>query len=35
MKERFAAAETDEERHVVQQARSLGLALLAGKEVLG
>jgi len=35
MKERFAAAETDEQRRVVQQARSLGLALLAGKEVLG
>ena len=35
MKERFAAAETDEQRHVIQQARSLGLALLAGKEVLG
>ncbi|MCK4324046.1 MAG: DNA repair exonuclease [Armatimonadetes bacterium] len=35
MKERFAAAETDEQRQVVQQARSLGLALLAGKEVLG
>ncbi len=35
MKERFEAAETDEQRHVVQQARSLGLALLAGKEVLG
>jgi len=34
MKERFAAAETDEERQVIQQARSLGLALLAGKEVL-
>ena len=34
MKERFAAAETDEHRQVVQQARSLGLALLAGKEVL-
>ncbi len=35
MKERFAAAETDEQRQVVGQARSLGLALLAGKEVLG
>ncbi len=35
MKERFAAAETDQQRHVIQQARSLGLALLAGKEVLG
>ncbi len=35
MKERFKAAETDEHRQVIQQARSLGLALLAGKEVLG
>jgi len=35
MKERFEAAETDEHRQVIQQARSLGLALLAGKEVLG
>ena len=35
MKERFEAAETDEQRQAVQQARSLGLALLAGKEVLG
>jgi len=35
MKERFAAAETDEQRQVIQQARSLGLALLAGEEVLG
>jgi len=35
MKERFDAAETDEQRQVIQQARSLGLALLAGKEVLG
>jgi len=35
MKERFEAAETDEQRQVIQQARSLGLALLAGKEVLG
>ena len=35
MKERFAAAETDEQRQAVAQARSLGLALLAGKEVLG
>ena len=35
MKERFEAAETEQQRRVIQQARSLGLALLAGKEVLG
>ena len=35
MKERFEAAEGDEERQVIERARRLGLALLAGREVLG
>ncbi len=34
MQERFEAAESDEERRRIEQARSLGLALLAGREVL-
>jgi DNA repair exonuclease SbcCD nuclease subunit len=34
MRERFDAAQTDEERRTVIQAQRLGLALLAGREVL-
>jgi len=34
LKQRFEAAASDEERQAIEQARSLGLALLAGREVL-
>ncbi len=35
MKERFEAAESDQQRQIIERARTLGLALLAGREVLG